>query len=130
MNTPQSIQQIYDRNTSAFCLISVDHREPWGKSFETLESRDRWLEREGYKPSEFIKGLPVEWTHHSDPTEKASCLNITPELLLELDYAGLCKLAEHLGVTDPRKIDVVGSVTLDDQGNIVGTVEAYAAQDQ
>ncbi len=51
--------------------------------------------------------------------------DITPKLLASLSYHSLCKLADHLHVVNPKKVDVTGTITLDDQGNYISAKATY-----
>jgi hypothetical protein len=48
-------------------------------------------------------------------------LKITPQVLSDLNYTALCRLAGHLSVVNPRLVALSGTITLDDLGNFVST---------
>jgi len=50
---------------------------------------------------------------------------ITPELINSLSYYSLCKLADHLRVVNPKKVNVTGTITLDELGNYVSAKATY-----
>lgn len=50
---------------------------------------------------------------------------ITKELIASLSYYSLCRLADYLHVVNPKKVDVIGTITLDDLGNYVSAKATY-----
>ena len=55
-------------------------------------------------------------------------LDITPEVIDQLDYKGLCSLADFLNIVNPKKVNITGALTLDDLGNVV-SVDAKVGRD-
>lgn len=46
-------------------------------------------------------------------------LEITPQVIAQLDYTGLCALSDAVKIVDPRKVNITGTITLDDLGNVI-----------
>jgi hypothetical protein len=50
---------------------------------------------------------------------------ITKKLIASLSYDSLCKLADHLHVVNPKKVDVTGTIELDNLGNYISAKATY-----
>lgn len=55
-------------------------------------------------------------------------LEITPQVIAHLDYTGLCALSDAVKIVDPRKVNITGTITLDDLGNVI-SVDAKVVGD-
>jgi hypothetical protein len=44
---------------------------------------------------------------------------ITPGLISNLSYYTLCKLADYLGIVNPKQVNITGTITLDSLGNFM-----------